>query len=98
MLRKIFGPKEEEARGCRNCKMKSSMIILLTKSRTMKRAGHVARYGENRNARRVLVGKLKEKRPFGRPRLRSENNIKIGYKEIVSEGVDWSYLAEVRDK
>jgi hypothetical protein len=33
--------------------------------------------GERRGAYRVLVGKPEGRRPFGRPRCRWENNIKI---------------------
>jgi len=38
-------------------------------------AGHVARMGEDRGVRRVLVGKPEGKRPLGRPRRRWEDNI-----------------------
>jgi hypothetical protein len=43
------------------------------------------------------VGKLGGKRPLGRPRLRWEDNIRMGRKEIGSEGVDWIDLAQDRD-
>jgi hypothetical protein len=33
--------------------------------------------GERKGVYRVLVGKPKEKRPFGRHRLRKEDNIKM---------------------
>jgi hypothetical protein len=36
----------------------------------MRWAGHVARMGEERKVYKVLVGKLKAKRPLGRPRHR----------------------------
>jgi hypothetical protein len=42
----------------------------------MKWAGHLARWGEKRNVYRLLVGKPEGKRPLGRPRLRSVDNIK----------------------
>jgi hypothetical protein len=35
----------------------SPSIIRVIKSRRMRRAGHVARMGENRNAYRLLLGK-----------------------------------------
>jgi hypothetical protein len=35
----------------------------------MRRAGHVTRMGEKRNAYRIWVGKPEGKRPLGRPRL-----------------------------
>jgi hypothetical protein len=43
------------------------------------------------------VGKLGGKRPLVRPRLRREDNISMGRKEIGSEGVDWIHLAQDRD-
>jgi hypothetical protein len=73
------------------------MILLLTNLKTMKWAGHVARM-ERREMRTVLVGKLEEKRPLGKRRFGSENNYKIKHKETEYEGVDWSYLAEDRDR
>jgi hypothetical protein len=57
-------------------------IIRQIKSRRMRWAGHVARMGEGRNVYRVLVGKPKGKRPFGRLRCRWENEIKMDLREI----------------
>ena len=37
----------------------------------------MARMGEDRGAYRVLVGKLEEKRPLGRPRRRWVDNIRM---------------------
>jgi hypothetical protein len=37
-----------------------------------------SRYGEKRNAYRILLGKPEGKRPPGRPRYKWEDNIKIG--------------------
>ena len=51
--------------------------ILCIKSRRMRRAGHVARMGEERGVYRVLVGKLEGKRPLGRPRRRWVDNIRM---------------------
>jgi hypothetical protein len=39
----------------------SPNIIRMIKSRRMRRAGHVARRGEKRNAYRILMGKPEEK-------------------------------------
>jgi hypothetical protein len=54
--------------------------------------------GEKRNAYRLLVGKPEGKRLLGRPRLRWVDNIKMNLLEIVWGGVDWSGLAQDRDK
>jgi hypothetical protein len=45
--------------------------------------------GEGRNVYRVLVGKPEVKRPFGRPRRRWEDEIKMDLGEIGWGGV-WS--------
>jgi hypothetical protein len=39
----------------------SRNIIRVIKSRRMRRAGHVARMGEMRNAHKILVGNLKQR-------------------------------------
>jgi hypothetical protein len=44
--------------------------------------------GAKRNAYRILVGKPEEKRPLGRPRRRSVDNIKMDVSEIVRDGMD----------
>jgi hypothetical protein len=43
---------------------------------------HVARVGEDRGVHRVLLGKPEGKRPFGRPRRRWEDNIKMDLQEV----------------
>jgi hypothetical protein len=69
VLRRIFGPKRDEVTG----KWRKSHneefhnlysppdIIRQVKSRRMRRAGHVARMGEERNLYTVLVGSPKER-------------------------------------
>ena len=57
------------------------------KSRRMRWAGHVACMGERRGVYRVLVGKLEEKRPFGRPRRIWEDNIKMDLQEVGCGGM-----------
>jgi hypothetical protein len=54
----------------------------MIKSRRMRRAGHVARVGEKRNAYRILVRKSEGKRPLGIPRRRWLDNIKMDVREI----------------
>jgi hypothetical protein len=54
--------------------------------------------GEKRNAYRILVGKLEEKRPLGRPRRRWVDNIKIDLRGIGWDSMDWIDLAEDKDQ
>jgi hypothetical protein len=42
----------------------------------------VARMGERRGACRAVVAKPEGRRPLGRPRCRSEDNIKMGLREV----------------
>jgi hypothetical protein len=66
---RIFGPKRDEVTGewrkLHNEELhdlySSPNIIRIIKSRRMRRAGHVARMGEKRNANRLLVGKTEGK-------------------------------------
>jgi hypothetical protein len=42
---------------------------------------------------RILVGKLQDRRPLGRPRWRQDNNIRMDVREIGHENADWIHLA-----
>jgi hypothetical protein len=53
--------------------------------------------GEKRGAYRILVGRPEGRRPFGRPRWRWDDNIKIDLKEV-GWGMDWIELAQDRDR
>jgi hypothetical protein len=76
VLRRLFGPKRDEVTGewrkLHNVELNNLYFlpntVRVVKSRRMRWAGHVARMGEERGVRRVLVGKAEEKRPLGRPR------------------------------
>jgi hypothetical protein len=97
VLRRIFGPKRVEVTGgwrkLHNEELRdlysSPSIIRIIKSRRMRRAVHVARMGDKRNACRLLVGKQDGKRPLGRPRRR---NIKMDFfrDRLGRCGLDWS--------
>jgi hypothetical protein len=91
VLRRIFGPKRYEVTGewrkLHNEELhdlySSPSIIRIIKLRSMRRAGHVARMGEKRNACRLLVGKPEGKRPLGRPRRRwVDNNIMMDLGDV----------------
>jgi transcription termination factor 2 len=70
----------------------------MIKSRRMRWAGHVARMGEKRNPYRILVGKPKEKRPLGRPRLTWVDSIKMDRRDIGWDCVDWTDMARDTDQ
>ena len=53
---------------------------------------------EGRGVHKVLVGKLKGKRPLGRPRRRWEDNIKMDLQDVGRGGGDWMGLAQDRDR
>ena len=59
---------------------------------------NVARMGDRRGVYRVLVGNPEGQRPFGRPRRRWEDNIKMDLQEVGCGGMDWIQLAEDRDR
>ena len=102
----ILGPKRDKGTGewrkLHNVELNdlycSPNIVRLTKSRIMRRAGHVARMGERRGVYSVLIGKPEGRRPLGRPRLRWEDNIKMDPQEVGCGGMDWIELAQVTDR
>jgi hypothetical protein len=104
VLRRIFGPKRDEATGewrrLHNEELNglypSPNIIWVIKSRRMRWAGHVARMGEKRGAYGILVGRSEERRSLGRPRRRWED-IKMDLQEV-RWGMDWIELAQDRDR
>ena len=67
----------------------SPNIIRFVKWRGMRWPGHVARMGYRRSAHRVLVRKPELRKRLGRPRLRWEDNIKMGfYERVWGPGLD----------
>ena len=54
--------------------------------------GHVS-HGEEEKYR-LSVGKLEGKRIFIRPRLKWDDDVKMGLKELRWKGTDWINLAE----
>jgi hypothetical protein len=73
VLRRIFGPKRDEATGEwrrlhneeLNDLYSSPNIIRVFKSRRMRWAGHVARVAHRRGALMILVRRSEVKRPLG---------------------------------
>jgi len=96
VLKRVFGSKRDKVTGewikLHNEELRDLYslpnIVGVVKSRRMRRAGHVARMGEERGVHRVLVGKPEGKRPLGRPSCRWEDNIKMDLWEVGGGG-DW---------
>jgi hypothetical protein len=61
-------------------------------------AGHVALVRAKKNGYRIFVGKPEGKRQLGIPSPRSAENIKMDFREIVWDGMDWIYVAQDRDQ
>ena len=99
VLRKIFGAKRDEITGewrkLHSAELhalySSPNIIRNLKSRRLRRAEHVARMEQYRNAYRVLVGKPEGKRSLGRPRCRWECSMKMDLKEM-ADSIEVNYL------
>jgi hypothetical protein len=103
VLRRTFGPKKEEVAGdlrrLHNEELHnlyaSPNIIRVIKFRRMRWTGHVALMGI-RNVYKILVGKPEGMRPLGRPTRRWEDNIRMDFREIGWEGMDWIHLTQDR--
>jgi hypothetical protein len=69
------------------------------KSIILRWAGHVGGMEEGRSFFKILTGRLKPtgKRPLGRPRRRSEDNIKMDLKEMGIIRRNWADSAQDRD-
>ena len=90
VLRKIFGAKideeREEWRKVHNVEIhslcQSPDIIRVIKSRRLRWAWHVVRMGENRYAKKILVGIISGRLSRGRPRRRWQENMKTDLDDI----------------
>ena len=71
---------------------RSPNIVRVIKSRRLRWAGHVARMEEGRSSFKSLTGK-----PFGRPRRRWEDKIRMNLEEIGINAGTWVDLAQDRN-
>jgi hypothetical protein len=106
VLRREFGPKRYEVTGGwrklhneeRHNLQFSPSTIRMIKSRRMRRAGHVGRMEDKRNACTFLVRKLEEKKPPERPKHGWEDSIKVDLRSIRWDDVAWIYQDQDRDQ
>jgi hypothetical protein len=105
VLRRIYGPTRNEVtgkyRGPYNKELyalySSPNIILVIKSRRLRRAGYVARMKKSRGAYRDVVEKPEGRRTLRKPRRIWEDNIKMDLSDVGWRGIDWIDLAQDRD-
>jgi hypothetical protein len=105
VLRRIFGPKWDEATGEwrrlhneeLNDLYSSPNIIRVIKSRRMRWAGHVACMGEKRGSYRILMGDLREGDHLGDPDIDGRIILKWLFKKW-DGGMNWIELARDRDR
>ena len=106
MLRRIFGPRKDEVMGEwrrmhneeLNDLYSSPNIVLVIKSRRMRKAGRVAYMGKERGVYRVLLGKPEGRRALWRPRCRWVDNIRMDLQEVGCGYMNWIGLAQDKDR
>jgi hypothetical protein len=100
VLRRVFGPRKDEVIGEwrklhneLNELHSLTTIVWVVKSRRMRWAGRVARMGEARGVRRMLVGNPEGKRPLGRPRRRWRIILRWMFRKLDGiVGTGWTWL------
>ena len=70
----------------------------MIKSRRLRWTGHVARMEEGRSAFRILRGIPTKRRPFGMPRSRWKDNIRMDLKEIGVNTRNWVVSAQYMER
>ena len=57
-----------------------------------------ARMADRRIVYRIFVGRPDGKRPFGRSRLKWEDNIEMDLQEVGGGTMDWIAVVQIRDR
>ena len=76
---------------------RSPNIVRVIKSRRLRWTGHVARMEEGKSVFKFLTGKPTGKRPYGKPRRRWEDNIRMDFDEIGINADNWVDSAQDRN-
>ena len=76
----------------------SSLNIIRVNTSIKNKMGWACSTYGRRGAYRVLVGRLVTTRPFGSPRHRWEDNIKMDLQELREGGMDWIDMVQDRDR
>jgi hypothetical protein len=106
VLRIIFGPERDEVSGdwrkMHNEELhnlySSPSIIRMIKVKEDEMGRACSTHEAKRNAYRILVEKPEGKRPLERLRYRWKDNIKTDLRGIGGGGMDWTDLAQDRDR
>jgi hypothetical protein len=96
-LRRLFGSKKDELTGewrkLHNEELNDLYtlpnIVRVVQLRRMRRAGYVARMGEDRVVHRVLVGTLRERGHWGHQGVNERVNMKMDLQEVRKGRGDW---------
>jgi hypothetical protein len=76
----------------------SPNIVQVIKLRRMRWAGHVVYMGGGRRGICRVLLKPEGKKSVGRPRHRVENDFKLYLQEVGCGGMDWTKLAQEKDR
>jgi hypothetical protein len=76
----------------------SPIIIRISKPRTMRLAGHVARMGVKMNSYRIVVGQPEGETLLVRSRRRWVDNIKMDLRDVGWDVAEWIDVAQDRDQ
>lgn len=104
VLRRIFGPVLDQTtntwRSLKNSEIESRYaapnVNQVMKKRRLKYAGHVARTGEDRMPKRVMLDEVSGRRSKGRPKLRWMDNVREDVAEMGMDPDRWLEIAQDR--
>ena len=104
ILRRIFGPVRDEVTGEWRWRHNQELMDLaripvitsIQRSYRLRWAGHVARMGDERTPKRVMMGQLQGRRPLGRPKKRWSDNLREDLQQLGVDHRRWMEQAAER--